>query len=393
MELEEWLCQQRDEGKLQSSGRFTVDVARARVKLARFQLQPGLYLARLLQAGVAAGSRSIDVKFELSVFDGILEGYVAIRYSEPDLEVLSLEQVLPGLEAPRTLSDANNCMATGLLGAQGATEGGEITWETSRGERLSIVNGEVRVYQGPPSRTGTTWSIVRAGNLKGLSAEREVLHERCGYLPIPLWVNGQLIPSGWGCQVFLLAEQYEGGSAGAGLGLPSGSPERSFLQDLQGTPPWRSALAISSALEGFSQIHWVSQGVVMEWDNVDLGCPGALAVVDSAGMKTDLSFKVVMDDEYKRCLQDLLSRVEALLARLQRRREEIRLPKRSRVLKLGFGLLGTFAAAVIPALLPFMAAGLFSLVYSEWKADSRYQDESQAITEKLKRLPSAQPSS
>jgi len=64
LNLEEWLERERSAGALDSSGQFTVDVAKARVKLAHFLLQPGLYLAKFVQFGVTIGCKLIEIKLD-----------------------------------------------------------------------------------------------------------------------------------------------------------------------------------------------------------------------------------------------------------------------------------------------------------------------------------------
>ena len=58
LEVEDLLSQLTAEGQLQSSGAFTVDLSRAKDKLARFQFEdPFYYILKLVQAAVAEGRR------------------------------------------------------------------------------------------------------------------------------------------------------------------------------------------------------------------------------------------------------------------------------------------------------------------------------------------------
>lgn len=62
-ELDGFLTQQREAGKLDSSGELSVDLASLERKLARFRFtDPALYVLKIFQAGVGARCRRISVR-------------------------------------------------------------------------------------------------------------------------------------------------------------------------------------------------------------------------------------------------------------------------------------------------------------------------------------------
>ena len=73
LEVDDLLSQLSNEGQLQSSGSFTVDLSRAKEKLARYVFEdPFYYILKLVQAAVAGGGR------EFSLTSGPTEVAVAV---------------------------------------------------------------------------------------------------------------------------------------------------------------------------------------------------------------------------------------------------------------------------------------------------------------------------
>ena len=272
-QIDALLAQQRADGTLDSAGAFTMDVTRARVKLARFRLgEPGAYLLKLIQAGVLARCRKIEIW---------LDGQLRIRYLGIDLSRLSgsasggaLDALTRGLADPLSLppDSAAACLASGILAGQLGKQ--KLEWTDTSGATLGIRDGEVELE----SREGVVGAEPEAtltlSGLGGCWVEHKTLTSRCGYCPVPIWVNGSRLACPWERvlnNAYWLAEQFWGEApAGGGVGFPGvGEPvdsARCALQLTDGEAPWDCAIAVPIELTGPNVVHWVRYGVIVKSD-------------------------------------------------------------------------------------------------------------------------------
>ena len=78
--------------------------------------------------------------------------------------------------------------------------------------------------------------------------------------------------------------------------------------------PTRVLLILPPTPRGISQIVILRRGVGLENIEVDLGCPGAIAMVACPALSTDLSgMRIVQDDRYQELLEFLRQRLQGLL--------------------------------------------------------------------------------
>jgi hypothetical protein len=77
----------------------------------------------------------------------------------------------------------------------------------------------------------------------------------------------------------------------------------------------RGSLALPMSLEGSGQLWFVKDGVLLEAQSVDLGCPGALALSSAERLETDLSqLGIVQNAAYEELLADLRAHVAEMVA-------------------------------------------------------------------------------
>lgn len=140
MSLEKYLNDQHGYGKSQGIGQFTINAAKAKLKLQRYQLNDPLrYLLKIVQAAVAGGAAWVDIKqsrfdteviFELPTTSPLTRKNtqnVASRSSDPAIGSASFGVRIAGPENRKSFATT---VATPRDGAAGDVIRGRL----SRGE-------------------------------------------------------------------------------------------------------------------------------------------------------------------------------------------------------------------------------------------------------------------
>jgi len=217
LQVEDLLAELTSEAQLQSTGRFTVDVSKAKEKLAQFQFQdPFCYILKLVQATVAAGGDSFLFQSGSTELKAALVG---VTFSAFELENLlySLLQESSEMEVSpslRHLAVAVNA-AVGTRASQitlkswDGNSGIQVTW-TSGGQRSSP--WQPSQGQGPQTRfelkrlAGDVLSDVYqkvanrdilsmvTGRREGMDREQALIYDHCAFCPIPIKINGKDCP-------------------------------------------------------------------------------------------------------------------------------------------------------------------------------------------------------
>ena len=211
--LQEVLGQLRQAGKLDSSGSFTLDLNKSLDKLSQFQLEdPRRYVHYLVAAAYAKGATFIQ--FEVGPRD-VLACFDGESFSHHDL--VNLFHTLFESSQSRAGRAANHlAFALNVTRQIGAQFVAFDTFGESEGSRLQLTSGLLQVA--PLAKK--PWSEARITNrfhlhepidpdflkrvaegvgrrLSGSSRswpEHEFLvNGRCGFCPVQIWVNGQLI--------------------------------------------------------------------------------------------------------------------------------------------------------------------------------------------------------
>lgn len=338
--MDSFLAELEAEGITDSHGIFTIDARLARRKMAAFQLpDPASYILKFVQAAVASGAPSLEVK----------AGRDVMTLAFPCLDWDLADTAIVGgavLKISSLRRSALRHLATGLNAAcRVATE---VRWETPRGgllltgDGLSVAEGacpDLRLtirkkrslfqwFSGPPF-----WEEMRR------------LNEGCSYAPLDMRIDGREIERprlthlvGARTDHFGLSSPLlESGVAGRGLRLlfpdvgdyqAIGDKRWARLPDRQGpllldgwdgTLPMeaRALLGVSTSLGGRGTWQAVLDGVCLKPMEDNVGHPGGTVVFDAGSLLTDFSeFRLVRDE-------DLAARLAQLRAELRLRAESI----------------------------------------------------------------------
>lgn len=201
-DLEAFLQSRRNEGSRQDTASFTLDQLKAREKLADFQLgDSGLWIVKMVQAAVASGAPRIDIAFA--------RRKVTVRFAPttPWSADEILQAVMSGaLPSERALSH----LVTGIRSCA-ANIGESVTWRAG-GVEVSLFPTECKVREVPQSGIdfvleagrpprGVPWRSLLVVPLEQVIRqtleEWMALHRRCWLCPIPVFVDGQSLLTGY----------------------------------------------------------------------------------------------------------------------------------------------------------------------------------------------------
>ncbi len=292
----------RQDGQVDSTGRFTLDAAKAREKMKRYQLpDPHQYVLQVVQSAVAGGATVLDVLVDA---DDCWINYDATPPTSADLQGLFNHLFGSGRDPEERSLRA---LATGLNSAL-ALDPSWIrleAWDGRQGRTLLMeAGGEQITPFTPPSgqppgvrihvRRRHTWRVL-GRFLRGIVAmhpEARALHDRCRWSPVPIQVNGRRVEPGTVASDALLTFEVEGPGYRAALALPRGLLERSILEV-------------------------VMDGVTFEAGPLDLGPLAVRGVVWTNALARNVSQTAVAEDSaWRQLLLDLRKHVRALLGQL-----------------------------------------------------------------------------
>lgn len=346
MDLDRLLQQEAGVGRLDSSGQFSVDLQKMRVKLSQYQLaEPGFYVLKMIQAAVASGSERVEVALK--------SGRVEVAFDQAP----PLTSVLEAL-ALRGSHRAARHLAVGLNAAMNVAD--RVAW-TVGNRMLVLTRTETEVAEA----TGPEGVVVKkTKRLLALPAstrsERDAVYSRCQWTPAEVLLDGQPLAgpfppcarAAWHerlSQPFYLMRHYDLGKGlrlpGPDLGLQARrvggawvaeAPARSWLTEFSTFRPvddgrleCRAVFGLPLGLEGASAVVFLLDGVALDPEVVPGGPPGALALVAAPELSVDLSqFKAVQDHVYLKRVDavwerwnTMAARVEGSLAELHGRRD------------------------------------------------------------------------
>lgn len=198
LSLDDYLSQQRQGGAHQSEGQFTLAARESLSKLSKYQLgQEGLWLVKLLQAGVAANCRHFSVRHKgdgLRIrFDADV-GFTARQLWDALLDPsVSLEgcgrHLLVGL---RALYGQHDQMAWSCSGSSGRSV---LVLHGESFEEHSQEQAEGDFFELAVNRSVTTGERV-SGLLGGDLKEFETLKKFCWLAPVKIEIDGQEMTEG-----------------------------------------------------------------------------------------------------------------------------------------------------------------------------------------------------
>jgi hypothetical protein len=258
--LSELLQELRASGQVDSQGRFTLDVAKAREKMKKYQLaDPYHYVLAVVRAAVAAGAHRVVVRCDANDCHLLWEG--------PGLEAALLEQLFSALFLPRDesleplreLAIAANA-ALGLDPAWVRVE----TWTGQGGARLELwPSGQkfepLSLQSESPRPTGVAIHVRERHALRVLKKilagwwsmpEAAALQRCCRLAPIPVEVNGRLVNGEADLGPCLLTRRFRQEGVEALVGLPLEAPDISHLDIvLHGVTLSRKAVKLGTVPE------------------------------------------------------------------------------------------------------------------------------------------------
>ncbi|MBT9589218.1 hypothetical protein IV102_38170 [bacterium] len=330
LQVEDLLKELTEEGQLQSTGRFTVDLSRAKEKLAQYQFQdPFCYILKLVQAAVAARADGFILQ---SGTTELVATLVGASFTPHELENL-LYYLLQDAGTEVTASAALRHLAVAVNAAVG-TRASEIvlkSWDGHSGVQVSWTRGGQRsapwqptlpqvqtrfqmrrvagdmlsdVYQKVASRD--LFSMM-TGSRQGMDREQGLIYDRCAFCPIPIKINSKDCPGydlGAPADVGLLAnlvgrilgsesvnpkhhlfELYYPGQALAG-------PRKTFTRWAGNRTPeanYSAILALPARLTGHTLVIPVLDGVSLQVQRLEWPGPPAIFYVDAQGLDLDLT--------------------------------------------------------------------------------------------------------
>jgi hypothetical protein len=316
--VDSFLEQLSSEGHKDSEGRFTLSLEHAREKLSTYLLESTEeYLLKLIQAGVAAGAKELELISKATHVKFVMHGV--------SLNAADLAEILNHLLQPSQSPDARALrhLATAVNTAVMTRAQGIVlaTWDGSRGERFEWrSSGRTRSAWKPGGsnprvlfqvrRTGFEFMAnvyhllsqrdilsMLLGTRAGMDPDRLLVLDRAAWCPVPLRLNGRWLPrpvSGPAdaAQYLQKAVVLERSTADPGI--------RNFDRKLF-TWPWSRNYQEPVAAMGAvgrqptllhlrSQMHWVLDGVEVGSTPIE-GFPVhyfGWAVVSAHGCSTDL---------------------------------------------------------------------------------------------------------
>lgn len=334
--LESFLDSERQLGQLDSSGTFTLDAHRSRLKLAQFQLAKRSYwVLKLVQAAVGAGADQVEITLGRDVD--------WVRF-EPN-QKCELEQLIGHIQQPEGRPGWLGDFATGINAVLSdqprAVLVGSPDWH------LRLADGHLQVYPGTSSAV-PGWTVAvrsRGGVLAWVGGDSrrraelaEAINTRCCYCPVPILLDhrvllrGELNPD-WAThprglrgkelsRLFYLAQAHLGEDNRLArlrptAAMPDGGIGVRHCDSLYFREAFSDLcafLAVPLGLRGPGRVDFVQAGVVVDRHHLDLGVEGAQVVVDSPGLSVDLShFQLVENAAYQALVARLCEEVRLLV--------------------------------------------------------------------------------
>lgn len=347
-DLSAFIEAQRAAGEVESGGSFTLALEKAVERLSSHALvHPEDYLLKLVQCAVRLGVGELQVR---------LLKRAALVYFETsdDDRTVSVEALSRSLAAPLEESNpARSYLALAICAVAGQSPR-ELMWgewdDNGGGTILSLAEGRSEVFRDAPfPRTAplepgrrfflffTSKAPARL-SLGQMSAEQQLLAQRCPFTPMPIWLNGvPLAPSlpsivSSTDPVSELTSPYLGAltitaregrqlrwpavppsvrkSAPRRSNLPEGLSDFSpllppvfrlrlppgFVSPMLSEGYFSELYGVPIHLYGPSHLHYIKDGVMLHPVKAHDAGGGAFALLDGAHIKTDLTGLQVVND-------------------------------------------------------------------------------------------------
>lgn len=359
-------------GEYDSTGHFTVDVHKRRMKLrANLLLDPTHAVLCCIRAGVTSGAASIEIKLGLAT---------------TTVTLFKTKELMPKELLESILGTGQGAETERLLGAafQGALgHGCRLVEVTIPGARVRLTANDMKVdvaeEEEDRCRIDFHYPLDRYRNHRRCAAESAAIFSRATFCPVPLSVDGEPVNEGRGWERLLGWQRTEtrygvspdfvwleamlcdvGEPFPAGVGkqrfrLEYINGERSTAADwdpqkhrgflrimpklADGKRRIHSLTRLGSSLEGPSYYYPLKQGVILEPVEADLGAAAVAVVARADHLDVDLSFfQVVQDERFEKLIGGLRAQTKALVHRLGQDRKAFMLNKDA---YLGRGIMST----------------------------------------------------
>lgn len=353
--LDNFLEQLAQGGQFEGEGVFTIDAAKAAMKLSRYRLgDAGGYLLKLVQAGTAAGatrmafvlSRS-EVKVNLEITRDVFDDAAGLGQS------LARQDLVPegplrhlAIALGAALSVPHTRLAWGVQGADCGQalwlEGNHARWDRLPGHGRSP---DLRLCRFQLRRKSSWRTRHQEGRV--IAREKETLEQRCALAPLELTINGKRLWAHHPLGLPVLEERVTAPVDGPALAFPAVSLKefttsgdgywtnkrrffrkktpRLYHQEGEDSERLRLLWTVSGLLRRDGHLHFVVDGVVSRPMVVRSLPLDAWLAVD--GVKTDLSgLEVVSGQEVEEVMSELRMRLESMKKEFLKRCEPAEIP-------------------------------------------------------------------
>ena len=312
--IDSFLGELTREGSLDSAGTFTLSLEHAKKKLSQFLLASREeYLLKLVQAGVAAGAESMEMRSSGSRVAFTMWG---VAFPATDLKHL-LDHLLQPSAGPQqralghlaiAINSAVDTRATGIsLATWDGQSGQKIGWNAAgrsqqswRPLRKNLPLVYLEVHRTPLESFGQFMHLIGqrdilsmlVGSSAGLDLDCLLVMERAIWCPVPLALNGRWLPKP------NLPRRAECGAPSWQPRTPQDPGIRQFKPDSVTWPWTRSYLAPGRAVytrTGDQQLMWIYDGVLVRTEL--LRWPLGWGVSSAYGCSTDLTGLSLVEDE------------------------------------------------------------------------------------------------
>jgi len=340
LQVEDLLAQLTQEGELQSSGQFTLDVSRAKETLAKYQFaDPYYYVLKLVQAAVVGGAREFSVK---SGSTEVAAAMLGLGFTPHQLEnllysLLADDQGRALRHLAMSVNAAVNTRASQItIQSFDGREGLEVTW-TRDGQKATRWAPDKPYAQTRFVMKRTTADVISetianlgsrdifsmlSGGPKGMDREQKLIYDHCALCTLPISINGKPCPGyelgapayeNWWARWFggslsskhHLFEVYLPKGPGVGLAAPR-QTFSSFPRGFQSDGVFSAILAAPARPPEFTVVLPLRDGITLEPVKLDWQGPSGLFYVDAHELDVDLTeVKLVRSEKTLKALQEL----------------------------------------------------------------------------------------
>ena len=336
-DIRTFIDQQRQAGAFDSSGRFSLDLRKARQKSELLhQDTSGAHALLWVQATNYLHPHDVRLAFDS----------VEVRGEIP----FGLEELREIVAGSKSLPPRQRALSRAIQACSTLSQGTSLlSYRHRRHGQVQVnVRSGAMLDDAHPARQNfdsVRLSFPRQGTAWQRAEELRQIESRCGFSPSrPRYDSRSLVdenPDGyrarppcrtsWNVHThpsYLLAVQEWKTAAGHIGFLNPGLSEAVFLREREGQfATCERLVALPLGLEGPGSVRLVQRGVLVEEVEFDLGVPGAWAIVCADSLQTDLSgLKLVRDNDFSRVLVELQQHTRQLAQRALAQLESFHLP-------------------------------------------------------------------